>query len=48
MYENHYLKKKHKKPSNKFFFYQNKGEKKNKGDKEGDNKLFINKKIIKN
>ena len=27
-----------------FFFYQNKGEKKYKGDKEGDNKLFIHKK----
>ena len=37
MYENHYLKKIHKKP-------QNKGEKKNKCDKEGDNKLFIHKK----
>ena len=30
------------------FFNQNKGETKYKGDKEGDNKLFVHKKIIKN
>ena len=44
MYENHYLKKKHKKPSNKFFFYQNKGEKNIRVTKKGiTNYLFIKK-----